>query len=176
MRQIAVGLLVFALEAGSFPTYGSEHRVDAAPIFDAAPGAVTLACTNGSIQIWFDWNSKIGPTGRYRRHLFLPGGNLGGRHVLPPVLRGNKSTGLLNEDMQAKELIARMLQELDRKYFSVQVYPQRPGDTTWEDRWFDYARFETAANMAAKECHWNLLRPPHSTLRMVDPGAPFEGG
>lgn len=135
-----------------------------------------MACTHGSMQIWFDWDSEIGPTGRYRRHLFLPGGHLGSTHVLLPVLRGNKRTGLLNDDMQAKELIARMLQELDRQYFSVQVYPQRRGDTSWKEQWFDYAKFEAAASMAAKECHWSLRRPTHSTLRMVDPGAPFDGG
>lgn len=175
MRQIAVGLVVFALGAGSFCAHSSEHRVEAQPFFDAGPGAVTLACTDGSVQIWFNWNSEIGPAGRYRRHLFLPG-KLGGRHVLLPVLRGNKSTGLLDDDMQAKALISRMLEELDPKRFSVQVYPQRPGDTTWVERWFDFAQFKAAAGAAAEECHWNLRIPPHSTLRRVDPGAPFSGG
>lgn len=176
MRRIGATLLILVLAVGSTCAYGSEHRVEAQPLYGSTePGDITLSCSNGVMQIQFDWYSEIGPVGRYRRHLFLPGA-LGNIHVLLPVLRGSKSTGLLHDDMQTKALVARMLEDLDYKFFSVEVYPQRPGDTSWVGRWFDYRQFKAAASVVAKECHWNLRTPPHSTLRMVNPGAPFQGG
>ena len=105
-------------------------------------------------------------------------GDLGDTHFLLKTLSNETSTGITNNDKQAKSLIQSILKHSVKGYrMPIQVFPQDsdPHTGEWENAFYSPTQFEETVKIVAKECNWNN---EHSDIpmRTVRPGANYEGG
>jgi len=165
-------LLSMPLAIGSFNLHATEYDIEGSG-YHEPPAKLSLACRKNAVEIWFQWETAIGKSGRYRRHLFDSGEDV---DVLVPSLPGGNASGFINRDKEAKALIAYLLpMSEDEGVFSAQVFPQGadPVNGAWIWRHFSVGAFHKAATAVAKECHWDLVSPKPSPLKVIPAGAPF---
>ena len=170
--RTATLLLSIPLAIGSFNVHATEYDIEGSG-YHEPPAKLSLACRKNVVEIWFQWETAIGKSGRYRRHLFDSGEDV---DVLVPTLPGGTASGFINRDKEAKALIAYLLpMSEDGGMFSAQVFPQGadPVNGAWIWRHFSVAAFHKAAAAVGKECHWDLVSPKPSSLKVIPAGAPF---
>lgn len=173
-HMTAALLFSMPLLIGSFNLRATEYDIEGSG-YQEPPAKLSLACRKNVVEIWFQWETAIGKSGGYRRHLFDSGEDV---DVLLPTLPGGTASGFINRDKEAKALIAYLLPlSEDGGLFSAQVFPQGadPANGAWIWRHFSVAAFHKAAAMVAKECHWDLVSPKPSPLKVIPAGAPFPG-
>ena len=136
---------------------------------------LSLACVNGNVEFRVQWNLKIGETGTYKRHLFLPG-DLSDTHILLRVLPDQSSTGVIDSDATAKALIKVVLDSVNRGSIYVEVFPEGrdPVSGRWEQSVYSYSEFREITDWVSKECDWDRQKPIEATVPTVRPGAPFK--
>jgi len=136
---------------------------------------ISLVCNNGNVSFSIHWNTRIGRPGKYRRHLILPG-NLGDTHILLKVLPDQKSTGIIDNDKQAKALIKLILENVTAESMFIEVFPEGRDPVTgeWENSAFEYKEFLKAVNAVSKECNWNIKKPIKANVSTVKPGEPYD--
>jgi hypothetical protein len=122
------------------------------------------------------WNVKIGMAGNLRRHLVLPGA-LGDTHILLKILSNRMSTGIIDNDQQAKSLIQLILQNIKTDYMVIEVFPEDRDSVTgeWERSEYSFNEFVDAVNAVAKQCDWDVSNPIGETV-LSTPPAPLPKG
>jgi hypothetical protein len=170
---ISVFLFLFAFEA-VMASNSNEYKIISISGGSSKP-YLSLACINNEIRFYLQWNTRIGATGRYRRHLFLPDG-LGDTHVLLQVLANQTRTGIVDNDQQAKSLIKLHLQNIKTERVYIEVFPEGRDSVTgeWERSIYEFSEFEEVTNTVAKECNWDIKNPIETMVRTVKPGAPYD--
>ena len=151
-----------------------EHQVLSRDQGSPSP-YISLGCVGGKLRISVQWNTQVGTAGKHRRHLVLPG-DLGDTHILLKVLPDQTSTGIIDNDQQAKSLIKLILQNIKTDYMVIEVFPEGRDPVTgqWESGSYDYKMFLNAVNGVTKECNWDMTKPIRENARTVNPGAPYD--
>jgi hypothetical protein len=163
---IAVGIAIFSatLISGRYALHASEYDIDNSG-YPYSSAKLSLGCDSGAVQIWFQWNTKVGDSEAVLRHGF----DAGNENVLLPTFAGGMSTGFMHSDGDAKALIAYLMQS-KAQLLSVRVLPEGANpasDEKWKQARFKITEFHKAVRLVAKECHWDVSAPQPSTLRIV---------
>ncbi len=138
--------------------------------------AIILSCKDGTVGFTIQWNKKMGAPGRYVRHVFLPT-DLGDTHILLKVLPGGTSTGIIDNDLQAKSLIKFLVDTIGPSGGMQVLALPRDGDrrkATWASQVFGAAEFAKEAQAVADQCNWDMAKPLEKTFRMVQAGEPYK--
>jgi len=150
-----------------------EHKVFSGDLGSSSP-YISLGCIDGKLRFSIQWNTQVGTPGKYRRHLVLPG-DLGDTHILLKVLTDQTSTGIIDNDEQAKSLIKLILQNITADYMFIEVFPEGRDEATgqWESGSYDRKTFLDAVNAVAEECNWDMTKPIAESVLTVSTGAPY---
>lgn len=173
--ETGAGLIILLMIFGSaIASEPHEYRIaDRSP--EQKHRYISLACNNGNVRFSIQWGTRIGEAGKYKRHLVLPG-NLGDTHILLRVLKNRTSTGIIDNDQQAKALIKLILKNIGTEGMFIEVFPEGrdPLNGEWEDSVFDYNEFLNGVKAVAKECKWDIQKSITTKVRTVHPGAPYD--
>ena len=168
----------------TYPTYakGSGPKTQEVSSEDtciqsmSANAQVCLACNRGKVSYSILWNEWVGTPDKYLRHIFAPT-NIGDTHILLKVSSDGTSTGIINNDSQARSLIKYLLESnIADDTVVIEVFPEGRDQVTgeWVDATFNGGKFRASAVLIAKQCKWDLTKPIERSFRTVGAGAAYK--